>query len=133
MPAYSKCRRHRPSGRDRAHRDRIHASVARVLGPCGDRLPNEAFALGAFAGQFPRPEDGLGLPTRLGLGRFLVSRHGSWRTPDCFDAFIHCRCDGAFFVGRNHMYRYLRLLCADDGGIFGIEVMIDLEAEPLAG
>ena len=35
-----------------------------------------ASVLGAFAGQFPRPADGLGLPTSLGLGRLLVSSAG---------------------------------------------------------
>jgi hypothetical protein len=37
------------------------------LRPGGDRLREEAFALGAFAGQFPRAADGLGLPASLGL------------------------------------------------------------------
>lgn len=30
----------------------------------------------AFAGQFPRPANGFGLPTGLGLGRLLVSSAG---------------------------------------------------------
>lgn len=47
-----------------------------VLRPGGDRLREEAFALGAFTGQFPRPADGLGLPASLGLGRLLVSSAG---------------------------------------------------------
>ncbi len=36
----------------------------------------EAFALGAFASQFPRTADGFGLPASLGLGRLLESSAG---------------------------------------------------------
>lgn len=48
-------------------------SAQPVLGPGDDRFREKAFALSALAGQFPRPPDGLGLPTRLGFGRLLVS------------------------------------------------------------
>ena len=44
-----------------------------VLGPGGGRFREEAFALSALARQFPRPPDGLGLPTRLGFRGLLVS------------------------------------------------------------
>ncbi len=54
----------------------IHAAAHPVLGSGGDRLREQAFALSAFAGQFPRPSNGLGLPTSLGLGRLLVSSTG---------------------------------------------------------
>lgn len=74
--AHLHCRNYRRGGHDRPLRAGIHAAARPVLGPGGDRLREEAFALGAFAGQFPRPADGLGLPAGLGLGRLLVSGAG---------------------------------------------------------
>lgn len=54
----------------------VHAGPVTNLGPGRNRFRQKTFALGAFAGQFPRPADGLALPTRLGFGRLLVSRAG---------------------------------------------------------
>ena len=70
------CRSYRRGGHDRPLRAGIRATSDPVLGPGGGRLREEAFALGALSGQFPRPADGLGLPTSLGLGRLLVSSAG---------------------------------------------------------
>ena len=70
------CHSYRRSDRDCPLRRGIHAAAHPVLRPGGDRLRKEAFALGAFTGKFPRPPNGLGLPTRLGLGRLLESCAG---------------------------------------------------------
>lgn len=76
MLVYLPCLGNRHGGHDRPLRAGIHAAARPVLGPGGDRLREEAFALGAFASQFARPTNGFGFPTRLGLGRLLVSGAG---------------------------------------------------------
>jgi hypothetical protein len=51
---------------------------------CRLGLRDEAFALGAFAGQFACTAHSLGLPTRLGFGRLLESRAGLHFPEDAF-------------------------------------------------
>jgi len=75
-PAHFHFRSSGRAGHDRPLSAGVHAAGDPALGPGGDRLRDEAFALGAFAGQFPRPADGLGFPASLGLGWLLVSRAG---------------------------------------------------------
>jgi len=76
---------HRRASHDRPlFRGGIHAAVYPVLGPGGDRFREQAFALGAFTGQFPRAADGFGLPACLGFGRLLISRAGLHFTEDAF-------------------------------------------------
>jgi len=55
-----------------------------ALGAGGRRLREKAFALGALTGQFTRPADGFGLPTRLGFRRLFVSRAGLHFPEDTF-------------------------------------------------
>jgi hypothetical protein len=61
--------------RQQSPASRGRAATDPVLGPGGGgRFWEEAFALGAFAGQFARPADRFCLAARLGFGRLLVSR-----------------------------------------------------------